>query len=460
MITRKIYIIFSFILFLAISLETNAQKKDERTTRVLFILDASQSMTGIWQKASKIERAKALLKNTLDSIQNNNIEIALRVYGDQSYVPPQICDDTRLLVDFLPAKEAVKKIKTQLDRLQARGTTPIAHAMLRAKYDFDRFKKNSRNIVILITDGKEECDGEPCKISRFYEKEGIILKPFVIGIGPDDFWYQSLDCVGRFIPASSEAEFEEVLNLIRSHFDINKTTTQVYLLDENNEPTETNVDLTFYNDNGEVKYHHIHSMDIQNMPEKLIIDPVETYDIVANTIPPVRINNIELKAGKNNIIKLNTPQGSLKINMLYPIEKYKCIIRHAGENTILNIQEINSTQKYITGKYDIEVLTTPRKIFNNIEIKQSILEESIEIPSTGAVKISLPNKGYGGVYFAKGDQLEKIYNFTQDKELFNLTLIPGKYVAVFRPLNDTEFNYTKSKEFTIKSRTTQNIKLY
>ena len=36
-----------------------------------------------------------------------------------------------------------------------------------------------------------------------------------------------------------------------------------------------------------------------------------------------------------------------------------------------NVQETNSKEKYLIGKYDIEVLTIPRFTFENIEIEQS-----------------------------------------------------------------------------------------
>ena len=54
----------------------------------------------------------------------------------------------------------------------------------------------------------------------------------------------------------------------------------------------------------------------------------------------------------------------------------------------INIQNINSTEKYLIGKYDLEVLTEPRLNLNN-EIAQSSTT-TIEIPSTGSVQITKP----------------------------------------------------------------------
>ncbi len=56
-------------------------------TRLLFVFDDSFSMFGDWQSGKKIDIAKKLMSEFLDSLQNSSspdIEIALRVYGHQT----------------------------------------------------------------------------------------------------------------------------------------------------------------------------------------------------------------------------------------------------------------------------------------------------------------------------------------------------------------------------------------
>ena len=69
-------------------------------------------------------------------------------------------------------KKAIKKIKHKLNYIQAKGSSPIAYSLEKGANDFINSK--SRNIVILITDGKEECQMDPCAVSDFIKK-GIIL---------------------------------------------------------------------------------------------------------------------------------------------------------------------------------------------------------------------------------------------------------------------------------------------
>src|SRR5690606_12091970 len=124
------------------------------------------------------------------------------------------------------------------------GTTPIAQSLDRAATDFPPCE-NCRNVIILITDGIEACDGDPCAVSRQLQKKGIILKPFVIGIGLDESFKKSFECVGTYFDATNEETFQKVLGIVISQA-LQNTTAQVNLLDINNKPSETDVPITFY----------------------------------------------------------------------------------------------------------------------------------------------------------------------------------------------------------------------
>lgn len=436
---------------------TFAQKKKDPVNRILFIFDASQSMLGRWQSGRKIDIAKNLLGNMVDSLKDiKNLEIGLRVYGHQKGYPPQDCDDSKLEINFIPAYIAADRMKAQLSMIRARGTTPIASSLEEGAKDFP--SGDARNIVILITDGKEECGMDPCAVSRLYQKKGIILKPFVIGVGLDESWKKSFDCVGRFFDASKESDFTNILNIVISHV-IDNTTVQVNLLDENGNPTETNVPLTFYNDfTGVAKYNYIHTMNPYGNPDTMVIDPVLSYKVVAHTIPEVSVDNIILSPGNHTIIPLATPQGKLMIKMNSKI-KYKCIIRLSGADTTLNIQEINKNINYIIGKYDVEILTIPRTTFKDVEVTQNG-NTRYSIPSPGIANIMLPSKGYGGVFVHKGDNLEQIYHFKGEEMQHRITLLPGKYKVVFRAKSAKEYIYTNEKDFKLKSGQSELIKIY
>ena len=451
----KIYFVLGFLL--SLSLDTFSQKKEVPTNRILFIFDASQSMLSRWQSGRKIDIAKNLLSNMVDSLKNvDNLEIGLRVYGHKSNYPPQDCDDTHLEVNFLNAFKAADLIKKKLSVIRPRGTTPIAKSLEEGAKDFP--DDNARNIVILITDGKEECGMDPCAVSRMYQNNGIILKPFVIGVGLDKNWKKSFDCVGRFFDASREQDFTNILNIVISHV-IDNTTAQVNLLDHLGRATESNVNVTFYNDfNGVSKYNYVHTLNDYGRPDTLVIDPVLSYNVVAHTIPPVSVSNIILSPGTHTIIPIETPQGSLIVKMNSKV-KYQYIVSAVNIDTTLNIQNINESEKYIVGKYNIELLTLPRRKFKNVEVLPN-QESLFNIPSTGLVNIILPSKGYGGIYLLKGNELEQIYHFKGKQSNFRMNLLPGSYKVVFRSLSSRESIYTIEKNFKIKSGKSKLIKIY
>jgi len=97
-VITKNYKIFALAALLLLgSFTAFSQKKKEPVNRILFIFDASQSMLGRWQSGRKIDIAKNLLSNMVDSLKYiENLEIGLRVYGHKSGYPPQDCDDTHL----------------------------------------------------------------------------------------------------------------------------------------------------------------------------------------------------------------------------------------------------------------------------------------------------------------------------------------------------------------------------
>ena len=455
-INKKIKILILLGLII-LSSNSYSQKKQEPVNRILFVFDASQSMLGRWQSGRKIDIAKQLLTNITDSLKDvRNLELALRVYGHQRSFPPQDCDDTRLEINFIPSNIFAERVKGKLSMIRAKGTTPIARSLEEAASDFPI--DNSRNIVILITDGKEECGMDPCAVSRLFAKKGIILKPFVIGIGLDESWKDNLDCVGTFFDAANEKDFSNILNIVISHV-VDNTTTQVNLLDSLGNPTETNVPLTFYDNFTDiVKYNFVHTMNNMGNPDTMIIDPVLKYRVVAHTIPPVESKVITILPGEHTVIPLKTPQGKLKITIKTK-EDYQFIVKQSNQNETINVQKINNSQSYLTGFYDIELLTLPRQYFKNIRINQNQLTQ-LQLPSTGLANILLPANGYGGVYLKDGDMLTEIYKFNGESNQYKLTLLPGKYKVIYRSKSSKKYIYTDEKSFVIKSGKSQLIKIY
>lgn len=427
-------------------------------SRILFVFDGSQSMLSKWETGLKINVARNLLIEMIDSLSYlENVEMALRIYGHQYPVPPQRCDDTKLEVPF--AKNNASQIKQKLKFINPKGTTPIAHSLELAARDFPKCDM-CRNIIILITDGIESCDGDPCAVSRALQKEGIILKPFVVGIGLDPEFKETFKCVGRYYDAANEEKFEEVLGVVISQA-LNSTTAQVNLLDSYGQPTETNVNMTFYDRfSGKMKHNYVHTINHRGVPDTVILDPLSTYDVEISTIPPVRIDSVKLIPGKHIVVATDAPQGDLFIKKpnSNAYNNLNILIKKHGKQEVIHVQEVDQKQKYLVGKYDLEILTLPRLKIEDVEIKQSHTTK-IEIPSPGLVTFLLGAQGYTSLYTYKGNKLEWFYNLDETKTQQSLHLQPGNYRVVYRARNAKETILTFSKSFVVKSGSSERIKL-
>lgn len=457
----RYFLKISLGLLFCLPLLAQKDKKEEAVlTRILFVFDGSQSMYARWESGQKIDVAQKLMNNMLDSLaqlNNDNFQLALRVYGHQKPVPPQDCNDTRLEVPF--AKNNIGRIKRTLKTIKPKGTTPIARSLERAAYDFGACE-NCRNIIILITDGVEACDEDPCAASRLLQERGIALKPFVIGIGLDDNFKQTFECVGTFYDAADEATFEKVLGIVISQA-LDNTTAQVNLLDGNGFPTETDVAISFINKiSKRVDRQIIHTLNNKGLPDTIYLDPLVNYRMLVHSIPPKEKDNISISAGAHNIIGLDLPRGSLRLNNPQRVNSgdLSALVYSAKNERPIHIQQFNTKQEYLEGNYSLEILTLPRIYLANVEIEAGETT-TISIPPAGVVNFQSSAPGIGTILRYEGNELEWVCDLDPKKSRQSYNLQPGNYRVVFRVTTSKQSLYSVVEEFTVSSGTTTIVKL-
>lgn len=431
------------------SLKSYAQQQ-KQTVRILFLFDASQSMLGKWNSNRKIDVSTRLLKQIVDSLKPlTHVELALRVYGHQSHVPPQDCEDSKLEVPF--GKGNHEKIKDFLTDLTPKGTTPIAYSLEQAGGDFPK-GAGSRNIIILITDGLEECKGDPCAISLALQSKGITLKPFIIGVGLTTDIITTLDCVGKYFDAGTEESFLDILNVVITQI-LNPTTAQVNLLDTYNKAKETNVPFTLYDQKtGVMVYNYLHTFNSAGNSDTLFLDNGITYRLKVHTIPPVEKMDIIITQGKHNIIAVNAPQGNLSLKVMGTNQygSLKCIVREAGKTNTLHVMDFGFNEEFLIGDYDLEILSTPRLYLKKVKIGQSSTT-TVEIEEPGLLNLQFGSTGYGAIYKLSGKDMEYVCSINENATQIALVMQPGTYKVVFRCKSCVQTLQTKEKNFTITS---------
>lgn len=455
----QIIILFFFQAFNASS--QSITQYNPRITRILFVLDCSGSMVEKMEGKSKFETSKQLLYHLADSIEKSNdkVEFGLRMYGHQYNKSVHNCEDSKLEIPF--GKNNAPKIRALLDKTTPQGYTPIAYSLFQATNDFPN-DANVKNAIVLITDGLETCEGDPCAVSVQLEKKRIVLKPFVIGLGVGNQGKSNFDCVGYYYDANTESSFQNVLNVVVSQA-MNTTTVQVNLLNSNGESTETETAMSFYDfHSGTSVYNLVHSMDEKGNPDTLSLSPVGRYNLLVHSIPSVTKKNIELIPGKHNVIAVDVPQGSLNVQMenLIGFTDAQCIVREVNTKNILHVQDMNTTIKYLVGEYDLEILTLPRIEHKSIFINQSRTTE-VKVPIAGTLTLTSSWIGVAGIYCMIEDKLTRIYELhdISTATKMNLNLQPGEYKIIFRPNKERQSVLTQIKTFQIISGQVTNVKL-
>jgi Ca-activated chloride channel family protein len=448
------------VIFLILTLSGQGQKKSPpKPVRILFVFDASKSMISRHQNSTRMDGAKNLFYRFLDSLgKDKTMQFALRMYGHTVKYPPGDCKDSRLVVPFGPNN--LELIKQKVSEARPTGITPIEHSLTESANDFKDSK--TTNIVIIITDGIEECGGDPCKARQKLMEKGILFKPFIIGIGLSPEQIKTFECVGTFYDYDQESTFSNITSIIQQQ-KMNKSSAQVNLLDIHSKPRETNVNMTFYDVNRkEYKYNYLHTLNYQNNPDTLYLDDFPAYKVIAHTIPPTESHETRLSPGKHTIIAIDAPQGALAIRRNEGVynfnEKVKCVVRKAGDMNTLNVQPLNSQENYIVGSYDLEILTLPRIFVSRAGIEQS-QTKTIEIPNAGVLQVKCLEAGDGSILLNRNGRLEWVCNLsTQTQQTFYLQ--PGNYVGTWRAKSLRGSIYTIEKKFTVSSDTQTTVEFY
>ncbi len=415
-------------------------------------------MNAKWEGTqTRIEAAKELLAQSVDSLKGTpNLEIALRVYGHQSPITATFedCNDTKLEIPF--GADNYDKVKYRIKSVVAKGTTPIARSLEAAAADFP--DQNSRNIIILITDGLEACDNDPCVIAKKLKDKGVKVTPFVIGLGMDLSYLEKFNCIGEYADAETKDAFRNVLKNVVTKALVN-TTVQINLNDIYKAPKETDVTMFLYEAGTKnLKYTFVHTINRYGNPDTLIIDPTIKYDLVVNTLPMIEKKNIVLQKNTHNTIILDAPQGYIKPRFVNATKQYPLEIRvmQTSKPTTINVQKVNTSGKYIVGKYDLEILTLPRT-YVTVDVTQSSTI-NVDIQAPGLFSYKSTNYVVAQIFVIRENgNMEWVCNL--DEALLNggFQLQPGNYRLVYRQKSLKSSSYTIEKNFRIYSNKTTTL---
>lgn len=416
-------------------------------------------MKSEWNGTSKFELAGEILSKTIDSVtrSNQNAQCALRVFGHQSPRTANNCEDTRLEVPFSQGNAG--SIEQRLKQLHPQGQTPIEFTIRQALSDFP--DSAASNAIILITDGIETCGGDYCRLADEMAAKNVVLRPFIVGLGLSDSLKKKFDCLGTFYDVQNEDMLSSTMQIIISRV-LNPTTCQINLLDAYGNPTESNMEMTLYDQQShQVKYRFVHTMNARSMPDTLRLDPRFKYNLTVHSIPEVKKSGIELVAGTHNVIAASVPMGTLELvaeGIVAGSPAPYCVVREAGKGNILHVQEAGTSQRYLAGSYDLEILTLPEAMVKNVVIEGGKIN-TMRIARAGALNIVPSESGVAAVFMEREKTFIKVYDFGAVKPQRSLSLQPGNYTLIYRPDKGKQAERTKQIPVQISSGKTTSIRL-
>lgn len=424
------------------------------------MLDGSGSMKEQMDGTTKFELSKQILGKYLDSLASDNAktETAVRVFGHQYASSARNCKDSRLEIPF--GNHSASEVKKKLDVITPQGWTAIAYSLEQAANDFPD-DASVKNAIVLITDGIETCGGDLCAVAAVFQQKRIALKPYIIGLGIPKENQNFFDCAGKFFDVVNTTTFREAMSAVITQ-SMNPTSAQINLINEHGKPSETNVEVSLADSySGKVLYHFVHALNDQGAPDTLSLDPAGKYDITVHSVPPVSKKGVELVSGTHNVIAIDLPQGSLKLveNGVYKRETpLQCVIHQQGNQDILMVQDFKTTRKYITGTYNLEILTLPRIMISAVKILQGSTKE-IVIDGAGTLLLTSAGGGIASLYTERNKELERIYELKKLIPRATLLLQPGKYVLICRMDDKKNAAFTKTIDFEIISGQTTTLRL-
>lgn len=418
-------------------------------------------MNAFWEGKRKIEVATSLLSESLASLYGiPGLKLGLRVYGHQTpFVQgEQDCNDTELVVPLSEGNNLL--IQKALGRIQARGTTPIARSLERTSKDFP--PEDARKVIVLITDGIEACDEDPCAVSRMLQDQGIVVKPFIIGIGLEDEYKDTFRCVGNFFDAADPETFQEVLDIVIEQAMLD-TSFEVDLIDGNGIASVTNVATSLYDEHsGTLLDRFVHTLGSGGVPDTIAVDPVPAYRVVVHTIPPLERNAVRFTPRKHNHVRFENagqgviiPQFARGERNAYGDLPVTLYMPDSAEPLVT--LELNERVNVLTGSYDVYFPTFPPIRLKAVQVKEGA-ESPVIIPQPGYLQLDVAAAGYGSILSESGQVVYKWDEGARNPS-GRFLLQPGAYTVVYRSRAARSMAFSSTKTINIRSGFTTHLSL-
>ena len=229
---------------------TETPQPSSKQLNVLFALDSSGSMVGKITGTTKLDLAKEAIASFANRLpkstqvgltvyghkgSNKEVDKAISCAGIETLYPISQLDDLRFnqaVVSFQPS-----------------GFTPLAATLAGLNQNFSTYDSaTNQNVIYVVSDGIDNCDGDPVAAARQLHTSNAKVTINVIGLNVNSSARRQLTAVaqaggGKYFSVRNAAEINQVFDLAKKQFESLPTT--VDNLDQNQVVATRPVDLSY-----------------------------------------------------------------------------------------------------------------------------------------------------------------------------------------------------------------------
>lgn len=194
--------------------------EDEVTTKqkkmnVVVLMDASGSMKGHINNQTKMDLSKSAITRFVEQIPKE-ANVALIAYGHVGSSAESDKTNSCSTVESVYPLSAyqAENFSNALNSFEAKGWTPLAGAINKAEEILQAYSSDEYvNLVYMVSDGVETCDGDPIAAAKQLQTQNIKAKVNIIGFDVDNEGQQQLKLVanaggGEYVTVENPTDLE------------------------------------------------------------------------------------------------------------------------------------------------------------------------------------------------------------------------------------------------------------
>ncbi|WP_171005514.1 VWA domain-containing protein [Bacillus sp. E(2018)] len=193
-----------------------AEEKQPKAKNIVILLDASGSMKAKVNGGVKMDLAKETIKKFTSDLSDDT-SVSLFAYG---HIGTGKDNDKQKSCEGIEAVYPLQTFNTNsfdqsLNAFDASGWTPLAGAIEKANELLSKYPESKYdNMVYIVSDGVETCDGDPVEAAKKLTEQSIQAKLNIIGFDVDDKGQQQLMKVaeagnGQYATVTDKASLED-----------------------------------------------------------------------------------------------------------------------------------------------------------------------------------------------------------------------------------------------------------